>query len=163
MSTSATRSSTARGFTLVEVLVVVVLIAITVLIVTVRIAPDDRDALKDEASRLAALLSQARDEAILTGSSLAWRVEGDGYVFLQRARDRTWAPFDGEGAFRQRALMPPVQLLGFEIAGRAAEAGELLVFPSSGMALPFRIVLGANALRMSVRSDTGAQVLLQHE
>ena len=49
---SMTKARFARGFTLVEVLVVVLLVAITVSFAVVKLAPDDRETVLGEAARL---------------------------------------------------------------------------------------------------------------
>ena len=93
-----------RGFTLVEILVVVLLLGITVGFVAVKLGSDDRQALHDEAARLAIGLEQAQDEAIMTGAILAWRGGPDGYQYLRRSADGGWTPFDGDDAFPPRRL-----------------------------------------------------------
>jgi len=67
------------GFTLLEVLVVVVILAVLVSLVTVRIAPDARQSLREEATRLAAVLGHAHDEALVTGAAFAWQPDANGY------------------------------------------------------------------------------------
>jgi general secretion pathway protein H len=148
----------ARGFTLIEILVVVVLIAITVTLVAVRLQPDDRQIAREEATRLAALLTQARDEAITTGAALAWRGAPDGYRFLRRDKERVWQPFPPDEVFRPRSLTPPLALAAVEIAGRPAGPEDMLVFSSTGVSPPFRIVLQFNAQAVAVSSDNPAQI-----
>jgi general secretion pathway protein H len=154
-------STKADGFTLVEVLVVIVVITFAAALVVVNLRGDDRAIARDEARRLAALLTQARDEAIATGSSLAWQAEGSGYRFLRRAPDRSWQPFPPEETFRARTLPAPMQFAAIEVSGQAIEARDALLFPSSGMVPPFRIVLAYNAERIGIRADTPARIVVE--
>lgn len=156
-------SSRGRGFTLVEILVAVVLIAITVTLVMVRIAPDDREQLREETRRLAALLEQARDEAITTGASIAWRGEPRGYGFLRRGPDRQWRPIADEPLFRAREFTERVRIRDVEIGGRKTQPEELLVFSPAALNPPFRVVLELNALRMRIRSDNFAEMAVEND
>lgn len=152
-----------RGFTLIEILVAVVLIAITVTLVMVRIAPDDRETLREETRRLAVLFEQARDEAIATGASIAWQADARGYAFMRRDADRQWRPVADEPVFRRRELVENVRLLDVEIGGRKTRPEELLVFSPSALNPPFRVVLELNALRMRIRSDNFAEMVVENE
>ena len=134
-------------------LVVALIIGLAIAVVAVRLQPDDRQILRDEALRLSALLTQARDEAIASGSSLAWRGDPTGYGFLRRDANRLWAPFPNTDIFRRRDLRAPLELSGVEISGRAAATENFLVFSPSGMVLPFRITLTLNGERVAVRAD----------
>ena len=59
------------GFTLLEIMVVVVLIALTVTLVGMNLGRDTDQIAQLEATRFARLLSQVRDESVLTGKSYA--------------------------------------------------------------------------------------------
>jgi general secretion pathway protein H len=142
-----------RGFTLVEVLVVVVIIALLATVVVVRIAPDARQGLREEAARLAAVLAHARDEAVVTGAPLAWQAAGSGYRFARRAADRTWQPLDRDAALRARALAPGVSLAAIETAARADGPQPVIVLAPTGLAEPFRITLALGPHRVRVSSD----------
>jgi general secretion pathway protein H len=142
-----------RGFTLVEVLVVVVIIALLVSVVAVRIAPDARQALREEAARLAAVLTHARDEAIVTGAPLAWQGAGSGYRFVRRATDRTWQPLDRDAALRARELAPGVSVAAIETTVRAGDASPVIVLTPTGLSEPFRITLALGPHRVRVSSD----------
>jgi general secretion pathway protein H len=142
-----------RGFSLVEVLVVVVIIALLASVVAVRIAPDARQALREEAARLAAVLTHARDEAIVTGAPLAWQGAGSGYRFVRRATDRTWQPLDRDAALRARELAPGVSVAAIETTARAGDASPVIVLTPTGLSEPFRITLALGPHRVRVSSD----------
>jgi general secretion pathway protein H len=142
-----------RAFTLVEVLVVVVIIALLVGMVAVRIAPDARQSLREEAARLAALLVHARDEAIATGVPLAWQSADSGYRFVRRAADRTWQPLDRDNALRARELALGVSVAAIETAARADSTVPVIVLAPTGLTEPFRITLMLGPHRVRVSSD----------
>ncbi len=154
MRTSTTEPARrTRGFTLVEALVVVAVIALLVSLVAVRLSPDARQGLREEAARLAALLAHARDEAIATGAPLAWQRSDAGYRFLQRGRDRTWQPMDGDASLRARALPTGVSVVAIETPATANGGDPTIVLSPTGVADPFRITLALGEHRVRVASD----------
>jgi general secretion pathway protein H len=150
---SSTKPPLARGFTLVEVLVVVVIIALLVSVVAVKIAPDARQSLREEAMQLAAVLAHARDEAIVTGVPLAWQGAGSGYRFVRRAADRTWQPLDRDPALRARDLAPGVNLAAVETTASGDGPVPVIVLAPAGLSEPFRITLALGPHRVRVSSD----------
>lgn len=79
------RPGSARGFSLIELLVVVALIAIAAATVTMAMRDPAEAQLQREAERLAALLETARAEARAAGLSVSWRpvrdASGDDFRF----------------------------------------------------------------------------------
>jgi general secretion pathway protein H len=150
---AATALPRASGFTLLEVLVVVVILAVLVSLVTVRIAPDSRQSLREEATRLAAVLGHAHDEAVVTGAALAWQPDANGYRFVRRDPDRVWRAVDGDAALRARAFAAGVQLAAVETPERTTNATPAIVILPTGASGPFRITLALESHRVRVTSD----------
>jgi general secretion pathway protein H len=86
---------TARGFTLVELMIVMVIIGITLGLVSLNAIPSPQQNLQNEAQRLALLLQLARDEAIVRNRLVAFEANGERYRFLVRNETR-WDPVVGD-------------------------------------------------------------------
>jgi general secretion pathway protein H len=111
----------ARGFTLLEILVVVVIIGVLATLAVLSIGSrslDDRLAV--EARRLHELLLLAADEAVLQGTELGFMQTPGGYQFLA-LRDGQWLALDDSSPLRARPLAPPLYL-ELRVDGRRASA-----------------------------------------
>lgn len=159
-----------RGFTLIEVLVVMVLIAIIVSVVSVRFQRDDRQILREEALRLAALLTHARDEAITTGVPLGWRGDSNTYRFYRRGPNRDWIALDRDDVLHAREIATPMRLVDVQVsqgkqksAAEAvkAEAAPAIVFSPAATNRPFRIVIELNGVRLQIRSDALSDIRIE--
>jgi general secretion pathway protein H len=93
----------ARGFTLLEMLVVIVLAGILVSIVTISVSPDPRQQLLREAERIGQLFAIAADESRIRQVPIVWEADLTGYRFVTEVngerrlitnddllRERTW-------------------------------------------------------------------------
>ncbi|MFM9881827.1 MAG: type II secretion system minor pseudopilin GspH [Burkholderiales bacterium] len=165
------RGRRGAGFTLIEILVVMVLIAIVVSLATVRFQRDDRQILRDEALRLASLLTHARDEAITTGVALGWRTDGSGYRFMRRGASREWEDLAADDILRPRTLPSPIQFIGVEVAdpgtqARAkssgqSEANPVVVFLPSAANKPFRVMMELNGTRIRLRAEQSSDIVIE--
>ncbi|HET8731764.1 MAG TPA: type II secretion system minor pseudopilin GspH [Moraxellaceae bacterium] len=105
-------SRPARGFTLLEVLMVVLLVGIisSVVVVSVNTSGPER-ALPEEAQRLAALLEQAGNEAVMQNREYGLRVTPEGYTFLCLNEEKQRWGACPEDIFRERQLPEGLELL----------------------------------------------------
>ena len=148
----------AGGFTLIEVLVVIVILSISISLVVVNFTRDEQSLLEEDARRLALLLEFARDEAIVGGQPLAWTANLEGYTFARKPRGGRWQQVDADGMLVSRRWTQRSKLAGLRIAGVASAAGEPLVFTTSGINLPYEIVLAAGSWRVTLAGDYAGKV-----
>jgi general secretion pathway protein H len=146
----------ASGFTLLEVLVVVVIIGIitSMAFVSTRVLGGDHE-MDQEAARLSAVLVQAREDAILQGQDVGFRIDPGGYDFLRYdSRRDEWALVTDDPLLRQRAL-PDGMVAGLVLESRSVQLkprpeeatatttlAPQIVVQASGDLVPFEIVLG---------------------
>ena len=74
--------SRARGFTLLELMIVVALIALVTAGVSLSLRDSGQDALEREALRLSALFESARAQSRTSGVPVLWRATGSGFEFV---------------------------------------------------------------------------------
>jgi general secretion pathway protein H len=147
---------TARGFTLLEILVVVVIIGVLATLAVLSIGNRSiEDRMANEARRLDELLLLAADEAVLQGAELGFVQTTEGYGFLV-LKDGKWIPLEEGNPLRARALAPPM-FLQLQIDGRRVKPVRLddpkqelkpqVLLLSSGDATEFTLDLRAEQYR----------------
>ena len=153
----------ARGFTLIEILVVLVIVGVVLATVVVKVLPDDRQALQQETSRLALLLEHARDEAFVSGRSIAWSAEDGAYAFWRRDQERKWQPLTGNEVLRERHFPSSVILTGLTINRVEVATSERLIFSPSGLNAPFEAVLVLHDQRLVLAGDNTGRVKVRDD
>ena len=140
------------GFTLLELLVVLVIAGITLGIVSFNAMPSPRQALQNEAQRVALLLQLARDEAIVRDRAIAFEVDAEGYRFLQR-EERSWQPLPADDLLRPRQFArSPVMLSVYP--ARPGDATPLrILFGREPVQPPFVLTLGMADASVAIRAD----------
>lgn len=91
----------ARGFTLVELLVVLAMMGLLLGIASLAARPDPQGRLRRDADRLQALFTLAAEEAQTGARPLGWQPDRDGYVFLVGGGNGR-AALPGDDDFRRR-------------------------------------------------------------
>ena len=159
-------SAAARGFTLLELLVVMVIIGIMLTFATIGFggrSVDDR--IQFEARRLDRTLRFALEEAEIKGLVIGFRYLPDRYEFLVPG-DKGWEPYTG-GPFRphpfaapltlqlrvEDRVVPPAQ--ESEKGDEKADPKPQIMLLPSGEVTAFRLVVGAGGSRTqyAVESD----------
>ena len=147
-----------RGFTLLEVLVVVMIIVVIVGLVGVRLAHGPEDIVREESEHLAAVLSAAREEAILQGRVFAFGAERESYRFLRLEKDGRLKPTSGDPLLRPKRLPQGISIELLKVEGAGEETLEGLVFLPSGELPAFRVVLAGGGVRWSVVGETDGTI-----
>ncbi|MGZ8358289.1 MAG: type II secretion system minor pseudopilin GspH [Telluria sp.] len=144
----------ARGFTLVEVMVVMVIIGITLGLVSLNAMPSPRQNLEKEAQRIALLLQLARDEAIVRNRLVSFEANGERYRFLVRG-EAGWAPVTQDDLLREREFKNAPISLRLDPAPQAGGASDTLriTFGREPVDRPFVLTLGAGDDRVAIRAD----------
>ncbi|MBZ2206031.1 type II secretion system minor pseudopilin GspH [Massilia soli] len=149
------RARGARGFTLVEVMVVMVIIGITLGLVSLNAIPSPRQDLQKEAQRIALLLQLARDEAIVRNRLIAFEANSDRYRFLVR-NETSWDQVINDDLLRERTfknapitlrLDPPAQ------TGGTTNTNMRITFGREPVDRPFVLTLSNGEDQVAVRAD----------
>jgi general secretion pathway protein H len=154
----------ARGFTLMELLVVVLIIGIIVALAGVQLIRSPGEAVRDESERLALLLQAAREEAIMQGRVFAFGAGRESYRFLRLERDGKLKITKDDEILRPRQLAPGVSIESLQIegaaAGDAAQPQGVVLLPS-GELPAFRIVLAGGGARWMVVGNPDGTIRTQ--
>jgi general secretion pathway protein H len=142
----------ARGFTLLELLVVLVIAGMLLGLVAFNAMPGERQALQGDAQRVALLLQLARDEAILRNRPVAFEAEPDRYRFLIRDGNK-WQPFTQDDMLREREFKRgPVSLSINPVT--AAESNPMrIVFGREPVDKPFVLTFAVGDASIAIRAD----------
>jgi len=107
----AARRNPHSGFTLLELLVVIVIIGIIISVASVSVNVLGRDnEIEDQAKRLNAVISQAREEAEMQARDTGLYIERDGYLFMRyNYPTHTWNEIQDDELLKRRELPAGLQ------------------------------------------------------
>lgn len=169
----------ASGFTLLEVLVVVVIIGIitTMAVVSTRVLGGDHE-MDQEAKRMVAVLSQAREDAMLEGRDVGLRIDAHGYDFMRYdGRVEQWDLAGDDPLLRERTLPDgleaslilesrSVRLPARTVPTERERPLPQVVLMASGDLVPFEVRLeraGTREIRAVVGSADGKLEILAND
>lgn len=148
----AARVASARGFTLLELLVVLVIAGMLLGLVAFNAMPSERQALQTEAQRIALLLQLARDEAIVRNRPIAFEADSERYRFLIRDNNK-WETIGKDDLLREREFKRSPLTLSINPA-TAAESNPLrIVFGREPVDKQFVLTLAGNDTSVAIRAD----------
>ena len=155
----------ARGFTLIEVLVVVLLLVIVVAMAGIRVGVDEGHQVRQESERLATLLQVAQQEAILEGRVLALSTHESGYEFQGLNDKNKFTRLASDEVLRGRELPPAMRIQSVTLDGAPTESKtRILLYPTGELSQAFEITLGQGEARGRVEGKLdGAIVSTQPE
>jgi general secretion pathway protein H len=142
----------ARGFTLVELMVVMVIIGITLGLVSLNAIPSPRQNLLNEAQRLALLLQLARDEAIVRNRLVAFEADNEHYRFIVRNETR-WDLVTQDDLLRERPFKNAPIVLLLDPPGAGAANPLRITFGREPVDKPFVLTLASGDSSVAIRAD----------
>ena len=144
----------ARGFTLIELLVVIVIVGITLGVAAFNALPSERQALQNEAQRIALLLQLAREEAIVRNRPIAFEAEPERYRFLVRD-DNSWKIIvqGQDDLLRERAFQRAPVTLSINPQLATQTNPMRIVFGREPVDKPFVLTLSAGDASVAIRAD----------
>lgn len=95
------------GFTLIELLIVLIIVGVVMTLVSLNIGAKPSTA-KQATNQLQGLLELARDEAILKGQILGWKITPETYAFY-RYKEKKWLPLGADKLLRTYKLHPELE------------------------------------------------------
>ena len=148
----ATHGAFARGFTLLELLVVLVIAGILLGMVGLNAMQGERQVLQGEAQRIALLLQLARDEAIVRNRPVAFEAEPERYRFLIREGNK-WEPFPQDELLREREFRRAPVDLSINPPTVAESNPMRIVFGREPVDKPFVLTITLGDASVAIRAD----------
>ncbi|MFL6648467.1 MAG: GspH/FimT family protein [Sulfurifustis sp.] len=147
------------GFTLIEVVVVLLILSIILGLASMRLTRDESDVLRDEARRLALVLQNAQQQAILEGRPYAFQFVDGGYRFLTPDKNGKLVPIQVDELLAPHRLPRPLAIAPSQPHGKMNERNDPILFDPSGEFPAFTIVLTADNLVWYVQGMNDGKIL----
>lgn len=130
-----------------------VIVGITLGAVAFNAMPSERQALQNEAQKIALLLQSARDEAIVRNRPVAFETDGEGYRFLVR-ENNAWQPLLDDELLRERPFKHPPLTLSITPPSVDQQTNRLrIIFGREPVGIPFVLTLANSDAQVAIRAD----------
>jgi general secretion pathway protein H len=140
----------ARGFTLLEMLVVLVVASIMLSVVTLNLMPNAQTVLREESQRLALLMENGAMSSQAGGQPLAWSGTGNSYRFWNRNKEGEWVRIERDSLLHPRNLPEAVRIGDVSFNGHRIEPGALVVLSPELSAKTFQVTLLSDDLASNI-------------
>jgi general secretion pathway protein H len=148
------RAQGARGFTLIEIMVVVLIIAITAGIAVIAFDSDDRAIVAHEAKRFGGAIEHASARARWRAETLGVSADGDGWRFWRRPVDANrWLPLADDDVLAAHAVPDGIVVSPLSFAGQPLPPDAIVPLRASGQNEPFTFLLRGKAARVVLTAD----------
>lgn len=149
----------ARGFTLLEIIVVTLIIGLTAAMIGLSFNRDIDKVAYNEALRFRALLEQLREESIISAQTLGIEVnESDSsYLFLKSTDENKWTELGDDDLFKRREIPEYLSMnleLNVNLPG-VKNVDPIIVTDVMGEISPFSLNIAAERNIYQVTLDSG--------
>ncbi len=149
----------ARGFTLIEILVVLAIMGVVSSLVVVRLQSSDFNQARREAEHMTSVLEAAREQAIFSGRSVAISSDGQGYqLWTAGGAYGEWISLPPEGLLAPRRLAEGVTWKTQRVNDHVRPLGERIVFAPDGVLDPFTLDLAAGEAVVRLEADVMGRI-----
>lgn len=129
-----------------------VIAGITLGLVSFNAMPSERQALQNEAQRIALLMQLARDEAIVRNRQIAFEAEPDRYRFLLR-EDNVWQTLTQDDLLREREFKRTPVALSINPPVPGDQGPLRVVFGREPVDKPFVLTMSMGEASVAIRAD----------
>ncbi len=147
------RHAAMHGFTLLELLVVMVIVGIMLGFVSFNAMPSERQALQNEAQRIALLLQLARDEAIVRNRPIAFEVDANSYRFRIRNENNAWQPLEQDDMLREREFKRSPVTVAIDPPTMEQDNALRVIFGREPVDKPFVMTMSIGEAQVAIRAD----------